>query len=852
MWWLSGIFRDVYLTSVPKVHLYDFFAKPTLVSGYRDGQLHVNALLHNTSDADQVRRVEAILLDANGERVGRDSQEVRIAAGDQISVELGGISVPGVNVWSAEQPYLYQLLLQLSDESGQVVEAVPARIGFRSVELKDGLMLINGVPLKFKGVNRHDSDPVTGRAVSLESMRRDLLLMKQFNINAVRTSHYPNDPRFYDLCDELGLYVIDESDLECHGFYRTENKGWLSDNPDWEAAYIDRIEKMMERDKNHASIVMWSLGNESFYGCNHAAMYKWSKEYDPSRLVHYEGDRESKSVDVWSTMYTSVEKMIELGQQTDFDRPHVMCEYAHAMGNGPGGLKEYWDAFYTYPRLQGGFVWEWVDHGILCHDANGTPYYAYGGDFGDHPNDSNFVIDGLVQPDRNPSPGLYELKKVIEPVTVTAVDLNAGTLSVLNRYDFVGLEHLLLSWSVAADGQIVSAGVMETGGIAPHESGTVTIPYKLPKSLKASTDYWLNVSFVLKTGTAWAKAGHEIAWAQFELPQKASAAVPAVRSKAFEPLAVSESAIAIQVKGQDFELSFNKAYGRIENWSHAGRTVVEQGPQLLFWRAATDNDFRALGDWRLGPAGKDNRTAANWFDFGLHWMQHQIRKVEWKRSGSGDALTIECHVRIAPSILDWGIRTVYTYTILASGEVQLAIDGKIEGNALPETFARIGVQLSLPKSIDQAQWYGLGPGEAYSDTRQAGRAGVYRQSVDELMFPYIYPQENGNRMDVRWVALTDSEGSGLCASGSPELNFSAHRYTAADLHQAKHTNELVERDDITLHLDLAQNGIGSASCGPGVLPQYKLRVKDFAFTLRLQPFSVNEISAVELGKQLNS
>ncbi|WP_438347970.1 glycoside hydrolase family 2 TIM barrel-domain containing protein [Paenibacillus sp. FA6] len=846
MWWLSGIFRDVYLTAAPQTHLYDYSVRTLLDSDYRDATLEIRLNLRSVNEAAQGVRIELQLLDACGRAVEGSNAEEIITGGELTQEHETMFTLPLVNPrkWSAEDPYLYKLLIRVIGDTTQVTVA---RVGFCYIELKGGVLLVNGVPIMFKGVNRHDHHPDLGRTVPLDWMRKDVLLMKQHNINAVRTSHYPNDPRFYDLCDEYGLYVIDEADLECHGFHRTDNSNQLSDDPDWEAAYLDRIERMIERDKNHPSIILWSLGNESYYGCNHAAMYRWAKEHDPTRLVHYAEDREAVTADVFSTMYNRIWQLHELGQREDLDKPHIVCEYAHAMGNGPGGLKEYWDVFYAYKRLQGGFVWEWVDQGIRQWTADGQEFFAYGGDFDDHPNDSNFVIDGLVNPDRVPSAGLLELKKVMEPVVIEGLDLQTGQLKLTNRYDFLPLDHLHLVWHVMADGKVICSGKSELPDIAPGCTGTVNINYTLPVRLQPATDYWLNVNLLLAADTAWAESGFEVAWAQFELPNK-SEQNPTFELSAFAPLSVTENGVMLEVRGGDFELQFDCVYGVIAGWRHAGVRLLEEGPRLDLWRTPTDNDMRPIGDWRTSIED-DRRATVVWKKSGLHWLQHRVMNVDWSANGSGTVVTVTCRVRVAPPILKWSVDTLYTYTIYANGDVTVDVNGSIEGSGAPETLPRIGLQLALPNDCDRAQWYGRGPGEAYADSKQAAKFGFYQKTVRELFTEYIVPQENGNRADTRWLAMTNEQGSGLLVAGSPQFEFTARRYTSEDLEKARHTYELKERDRVFLHLDLAQNGIGSASCGPGVLPQYLLKAEGFRFQVRLTPMTSGSGSPAQLAKR---
>lgn len=851
MWWLSGIFRDVYLLAKPNVRLYDFFVRTMLDENYRNAILQIDALIENSMlESVNNYRLDVVLLDRQLKEVPgfKGSKNFFIGPDGKTSLTLE-IPVENPRLWSADSPYLYHLLLTLMDEYGNVVEVIPSRIGFRSVELKDGLLLVNGIAIKFKGVNRHDHHPNLGKAVPLDWMIEDVKLMKQHNINAVRTSHYPNDPRFYDLCDEYGLYVIDEADLECHGFVLTGNLNQISDDPEWEGAYLDRVRRMVERDKNHPSVIMWSLGNEAGIGRNHQVMSNWARQKDPTRLIHYEGEtgriieennfnpqREPVVSDILSAMYVPVEVMDRLGSRTDFTKPLILCEYAHSMGNGPGGLKEYWDTFYKHEKLQGGFVWEWLDHGIRRYTDDGKEYFAYGGDFGEQPHDSNFVIDGLVMPNHKPSPALIEYKKVIEPVKIEAVDLEKGLIQLTNLYDFITLDHLNFSWSVEADGKAIDHGVLSIGRVEAHKSMNVHIPYDLSIMNQANTDYWLTIECKLSMDTIWAKAGHEVAWGQFKLPACKNSRIGITQVKG-APLEVKDSKNNLVVLGGEFQLGFNKVIGTIDSWSYQGIQLLEKGPKLNFWRAPIDNDLIA---W--------NRLSSNeeWKKFGLHWLQHRINSFEYTISPDKQKVDVLISVRIAPPILSWGFETTYAYTVYSSGDLVLEVKGKPVGDKIPETLPRIGLQMKLPKTLESVTWYGRGPGEAYSDSKLANRFGVWSKTVDELYTPYVVPQENGNRIDVRWVSLTDLSGVGLVAIGKPDINFSAHYYTTENFEKARHTYDLVKKENITLNLDYRQHGLGSASCGPDVLEQYKLKNTDFAFTVRLKAFSRAEISPSEI------
>jgi beta-galactosidase/evolved beta-galactosidase subunit alpha len=836
MWWLSGIFRSVRLISVPWTSVGDLFAVPSFGRTSRDAELSVEVRLENHRDAAFDGSLQLELFDQNGSPVFASPIRATAGGGGNSAARISiSAAVKEPSPWSAETPALYTLVATLADTSGALVESVCTRIGFRTVEITEGAIRVNGKRIMFKGVNRHEHHPDLGRAVPFDDMVRDVQLMKQHNVNAVRTSHYPDDPRFYDLCDEYGLYVIDEADLECHGMEFAGDVSRLSSDPSWEEAYVDRAVRMVERDKNHPCVVLWSLGNESGFGRNHAAMAAAARALDPHRPIHYEGDGDAEVSDVVSQMYTPVDRVIEAGKGRAVKRngspvaakgkPFILCEYGHAMGNGPGGLSDYWQAFYGSPVLQGGFVWEWLDHGIRRRLPDGREYFVYGGDFGDDPHDGNFVIDGLLFPDGTPSPGLLELKKVIEPLVVEARDPARGRFSLTNRYDFLGLDHLSLSWDVEADGVITASGKGDIPDVPPGKTADLALPVPLPPAREDGAEYWLTMRFVLGARTAWAPEGHVVAWAQFRLPAATARSAPARmppthEATAKEELHIEKHDARLELRGSELKADFDLVSGRLVNWDHRGRRIAHLGPRLTFWRATTDND---RAGW--GPS----RDAVQWMEMGIHRLQHRIDDVQWEMLGDGTA-QVRVHARIAPPVLAFGIEADYLYTISGSGTIRLDVTGKPQGK-LPTTLPRIGLQMHLDDTLERIEWFGLGPHESYPDSRTAARVGRFVRQLAEMETPYVFPQENGNRSDVRWVTLTGPAGSGLRVEGNPLPGFSAHRNTPEEYEAARHTVDLVRRPEIVLIMDHRQNGLGSASCGPGVLPAYVLKPSEFAFSI---------------------
>jgi beta-galactosidase len=840
-WRLSGIYRDVYLWAAPPLHVRDLSVRTDLTNDYQDARLRIRAKIRNTSAEDITdHRLEAKLLDADGRPVFTElpTASVSVTAGGEVTLDLER-AVAHPEKWSDEHPYLYFLLILLKDSTGDVVEVERCAVGFRVVEVKNGQIHVNGVPVLIKGVNRHEHDPDFGHTVPLESMIKDVRLMKQFNVNAVRTSHYPNDPRWYDLCDRYGIYVFDEANIESHGVWDQ-----LAKDPAWEAAFMERAVRMVERDKNHPCVIVWSLGNESGYGPHHETIADWIRTNDPTRPIHYHPAEDAPLVDILGPMYPTVEKIVEMAQDQGETRPVVMCEYAHSMGNSTGNLKEYWEAIEEHKRLQGGFIWDWVDQGIRQATDDGEVWFAYGGDFGDEPNDGNFCINGLVWPDREPQPGLWEYKKVLEPVRVEPVDLAAGEVRIVNRHHFSSLSGLDILWSLSADDRVLQSGRLPQLDTPAGASKVVTVPFR-ELELRPGTEYWLEVRFVLAQDTLWAENGHEVAWAQFKLPLLIPDS-PKLDISDMPALQVEESAARIGIQGREFELVFDRATGRITSFTHQGRELVRRGPGLNIWRAPTDNDADMSGD--------DN-MALRWREAGLDRLQEQVDSdgIEVSRPRPQVARIKVRSFACAPDRAA-GFDCRYVYTVYGSGDVVL--DHHVRPSPALPPLPRVGLQMLVSAEYDNFTWYGRGPHESYSDRKLGAKVGVYGGSVDDQYVPYITPQENGNKTDVRWATLTDNDGLGLLVVGHtagddrPLLNVSVHHYTAQDLTEATHTYQLQRREDITLNLDRAQSGLGNGSCGPGVLPQYLLQSSSYHYSLRLRPLSGASPSPVDLSKQV--
>lgn len=828
-WRMSGIFRDVYLESAGALSLVEVAVSAGLDPSARDGQFRLDATVRS-SGASRRPSLVVTLTDALGRPAFPPGTVDRQIAADSSEVFTVEARVPGVRSWSAEEPYLHQLLLELQDDQGRVVEAVPLKVGFRRAEVRDGRFLVNGQPVLIKGVNRHEMSPDTGYTVTHDLMVQDIRLMKQHNLNAVRTSHYPNTPEWYDLCSAFGLYVVDEANIESHGV-GYDPRHTLARKPEWKAAHLDRVRSMVERDKNHACVVTWSLGNEAGDGPNFEAAYDWIKQRDPARPVQYERAKLKRHTDIFCPMYAEF-PYLEAYVASHPDRPLILCEYAHAMGNSTGNFADYWEIFRRHPVLQGGFIWDWVDQGLRQRDAQGREFWAYGGDFGpaNVPSDGDFCCNGLVRPDRRVSPGLLEVKKVCQPIRLEPLFADQGWLRVHNENRFVDLSNLDVVWEVTANGRVTHHGRHEPVNATPGESKDVKLSFPAPQP-EPGVEYFLNVRFVLAGDTPWAKAGHVVAREQFKLPV-ATPAVAAADVATWPPVSLEEAAGGVVVRGGGFALRVGRASGALESFVVDGRELVSQPLVPNFWRAQTDNDnassdlmLKNLGDWR--KAGPERVVVA----------------VQGTQPRPSEAV-IHTQGTMLNGMVDFDL----WYHVFGNGEVRVRL--RIVPNTdLPE-IPRIGLRLGVPAAFDTLTWFGRGPQENYQDRWTAADVGRYSGRVADLTHPYVKPQENANRTGIRWSALLDAEGRGLMAVALAQpLSISAWPYTQEDLEAARHLNELPVREFITWNLDLVQRGVGgNNSWGAQPLAAYRPPCRPYDYEFLLRPVRGGEADLDELSR----
>lgn len=801
---MSGIFRDVYILYRPDNHISDYFVK-TNISGQYDKAL----VSVDFSFSEQVREIGYKLLSQDG-RLLKEG----VANGGTLALDLDHPVL-----WNAENPYLYTLTFSACGE------IFAEQIGIREIRVQDGVIYLNGSRIKIKGVNRHDSDPYTGYTISKEQLERDLLIMKQHNINAVRTSHYPNSPLFMGLCDKYGFYIIGEADIEAHGFVNSygesDNKiSRLASDPMFKAAIHDRVKKSVMRDKNRPSILFWSLGNESGYGDNFISAGKWVKNFDSSRLLHYESsiyvdegtDPDRSMLDVYSRMYASTDFIKNEYFAHAGVKPFIECEFCHSMGNGPGDLEDYFRLIYKYDGFAGGFIWEWCDHAVwMGKTAKGQDKFFYGGDFGDFPNDANFCVDGLNFPDRRPHTGLKEYKNVIRPARARTKDIQKGEFSFYNCLDFTNLkDYLEIHYEVTCNGRIVFTGILPEADIEPHSEMSVQVPFPMPKNGRN----FIKFTYVQKCDRQLTKAGHELGFDQLELPSETGFLPREKAPKAFAR--VTEDEVRVIVRGEKFRYVFSKASGLFESLTYDNGILVREPMEFNIWRAPTDNDMYIRRQWQ--QAGYD-RIKVHTYDTSVTAAQ--------------DAVTIACELSVTP---------VYLQTILKiKAEFLVAPDGRIacsfEAEKAPEMpyLPRFGVRMFLPEDFENVEYFGYGPFESYIDKHRASYMGLFKDTVTAMHVDYLKPQENGSHCNCDYLEIVNGTSCGVSFSGK-SFCFNVSHFTEEELTEKRHNFELKESGCTVLCIDKLQSGVGSNSCGPELLEQYRLDDEKFGFVFDIKPF----------------
>lgn len=815
---MSGIFRDVYLLERPKQCIYDYTIRAVPEADNRKGKIQIQ-----TSYLDQVLPVMARVYTADNCLIHEITfeNETELVIDDPV-------------LWNSEQPYLYTLVLETEHE------VITEYIGIREIHVENSIVYINGAPVKFRGVNRHDSNPVTGFAISVDQMKKDLELMKQHNINAIRTSHYPNAPMFYQMCDKYGFFVIDEADYESHGtmnlYYKNDTREertsrWnelITDNPEYEEAVLDRVKKMIERDKNRSCVVIWSMGNESGYGCTTEKVLAWTKAYDPGRLTHYEGALHKgkkrrydySNLDLYSRMYPLYEQVEEYCE-FEPDKPMILCEYCHSMGNGAGDYEDYFEMIETYDCLCGGFIWEWCDHAIYKGTAeNGKEIYYYGGDHGEYPNDGNFCMDGMVYPDRTPHTGLLEYKNVYRPVRVVEYNQTEGYVILKNEMNYLSLqEYVDVAYQVTCDGTLMESGQLElteVPAIKPHQTGNVQLPVNVPEKGRV----YLKLTYQLKHADAFRSQGYELGFDEILLEnvdgnnRRVTDWLNSNIENA-EAIEVEETEWQLIVKGERFCYTYDKLHGIFEQLEADGKVLLDRPMEVNVWRAPTDNDRIIRVEWQKAR---------------YHQTTTRAYTTEYAVTDAG----VEIHSKMAllaitvQRLMD--IDTVWKIDV--DGRISVKMD-VVKNPELPE-LPRFGLRLFLKKDMDQLEYYGVGPEESYIDKCKAGSHGIYTGSITDQHEDYIRPQENGSHADCDYVIVKGSV-LGIVAYGAQSFAFNVSEYTQEELTEKAHNYELVPCGSTVLCLDYKQNGIGSQSCGPRLKEKYRFDEERFTFEMNLNP-----------------
>lgn len=858
MWRTSGIHREVFLYSTNDVRISDFSVRTILDKNYKDASLQIKPELKSyKGNKLEGWNIEAQLYDAQNKPVFTSAlkqdalpvlnADYKASVMNDRTPQRGSAKFAWLETnvsdplkWTAETPNLYTLVLSLVNDKNEVIETVRTQVGFRSIEIKDGQVLVNGNPIRLRGVNRHEHDPATGRSISYERMKQDIILMKQANINAVRTAHYPNNTQWYELCNEYGMYVMDEADIEEHGL-----RGQLASDPAWHAAFMDRAVRMAERDKNHPSIICWSMGNEAGYGPNFAAISAWLKDFDPTRFIHYEGAQgiptDPKTVDVISRFYPRVqdeylnpnigegedkeraenarwERLLSIAQNPIDNRPVLTSEYAHAMGNAMGNFKEYWDEIYSNKRMLGGFIWDWVDQGLYKTDENGIRFMAYGGDFGDKPNLKAFCFNGIVFAERETTPKYFEVKKVYQPILIEPLVLNKNeaSLYVTNRNHHINLDEYEIRWQIITEGDTIQKGLIANLNLSAGEKRDIKLPIKSIR-IKPNTDYWLRVSFHLKDNTLWANSGFEIGFEQFDMD--ITETTPILRDKT--PISkINKNADKIEIQGKRFIVVFDLQNASLSSLKYDNKEMLVTSPVFQGYRAPVDND-KGFGNW----------LAKDWKQQGLDSLKRIVKSIDIAEETSS-YIAIKT---IAESHSKNG-KFIHECLWTISGDGSIELDNKFTPvGELPE-LPRLGVVMALNSELENIKWYGHGPYENYSDRKSSSPIGAYSSTVTDQYIPYPHPQETGNKENIRWINLTDKKGKGVSITClSERMSGSALHFTPEDLDTATHAYLLKPREEVILSLDAIMLGLGNSSCGPGVLKKYAIEKKSYQLKFVIKP-----------------
>lgn len=856
-WWLSGIHRDVLLLAKPQVFVADYFFTSKLAEDYSSADIQVEVKIDNSKEISKDRVLDNFIIEAEiydtaswydqegyMDLLSSKAANIRLNPSPTRLLGFHGYVLSGKletpRLWSAEQPNLYVLVIILKDASGHIVDCESCLAGIRQVSKATKQLLVNGQPVIIRGVNRHEHHPRLGKTNIESCLVKDLVIMKQNNINAVRNSHYPQHPRWYELCDLFGMYMIDEANIETHGFDLSGHLKHPTKEPSWAAAMLDRVVGMVERDKNHTCIICWSLGNESSYGPTHSAMAGWIRGKDPSRLVHYEGGgSRTQSTDIVCPMYMRVWDIVKIANDPNEARPLILCEYSHAMGNSSGNIFEYWEAIDSTFGLQGGFIWDWVDQGLLKDNADGSKHWAYGGDFGDTPNDLNFCLNGLLWPDRTPHPALHEVKHVYQPIKVS---LRGGTLKITNTNFFETTQGLEFSWAIHGDGYQLGSGILSLPLIKPQGSFDVELdsgPWCSVWTSSTAEECFITITSKLLHSTSWVEHGHTISSTQVQLPAKRERIPHVIKDKGTTISSETyEDKIKLFSQQNLWEIQFNVQTGALESWKVQGVTVMENGILPCFWRAPTDND----------KGGCARSYYSRWKDahmdklvFLTESCSIQDKKDELVKiavvylgvTKGEDGSFTESERSSVPFKVDM------VYTIYGSGDIIMECDVNPSSGLPP--LPRVGVEFHIEKSLDQITWYGKGPFECYPDRKAAAHVGIYEQTVGDMHVPYIVPGECGGRADVRWVTLRNNDGIGVYASiyrSAPPMQLSASYYTTAELDRATHNEELIKGDNIEVHLDHKHMGLGGDdSWTPSVHDKYLIPPVPYSFSMRFSPIT---------------